>query len=121
MLRWQKNEKIGIQPNEMWRKPHPFGKTVPLRGEGDYQIELFRDGINADRAACDYKKEVLPVPANRKLTVKMAPGGGYVAKITKRVFWTDHKVDEFQFGGVSKCVRVIVGLTRNPILNYGSM
>ena len=121
MLRWQKNEKIGIQPNEMWRKPHPFRKTVPLKGEGNYQIKLFRDGINADRAACDYKKEVLPAPANRKLTVKMAPGGGYVAKITKRVFWTDHKVDEFQFGGVSKCVRVIVGLTRNPILNYGSM
>ena len=53
-------------------------------GEGDYQIELFRDGINADRAACDYKKEVLTVPANRKLTVKMAPGGGYAARIYKR-------------------------------------
>ena len=38
----------------------------------------------AIRAACDYKKEVLPVPADRKLTVKMAPGGGYVAKIYKR-------------------------------------
>ena len=36
----------------------------------------------AIRAACDYKKEVLPVPANRKIT--MAPGGGYVAKIYKR-------------------------------------
>ena len=70
----------------MRRKPHPFGKTVPLKGEDNYQIELFRDGINADCAACDYKKKVLPVPANRKLTVKMAPGGGYVAKITKRVF-----------------------------------
>ena len=53
-------------------------------GEGNYQIELFRDGINADRAACDYKREVQSVPSNRKLTVKMAPGGGYVAKITKR-------------------------------------
>ena len=38
----------------------------------------------AIRAACDYKKEVLPVPANRKLTVKMASGGGYAARITKR-------------------------------------
>ena len=85
MLRWQKNEKIGIQPNEMRRKPHPFGKTVPLKGEGNYQIKLFRDGINADCAACDYKKEVLPVPTNRKLTVKMAPCSGYVAKITKLV------------------------------------
>ena len=38
----------------------------------------------AIHATCDYKKEVLPVPANRKITVKMAPGGGYVAKIYKR-------------------------------------
>ena len=38
----------------------------------------------AIRAACDYKKEVLPVPTNRKLTVKMAPGGGYAARISKR-------------------------------------
>ena len=53
-------------------------------GEGDYQIEFFRDGINADRAGSDYKREVMSVPANRKLNVKMAPGGGYLAKITKR-------------------------------------
>ena len=38
----------------------------------------------AIHATCDYKKEVLPVPANRKLTVKMAPGGGYAARISKR-------------------------------------
>lgn len=53
-------------------------------GEGDYWMELFRDGINADRAACDYKREVQPVPDIRKLTVKLAPGGGYVARIYKR-------------------------------------
>lgn len=52
-------------------------------GDGDYKLELFKDGINADRAACDYKKEVLQVPANRKLKIKMAPGGGYAAKIYK--------------------------------------
>ena len=38
----------------------------------------------AIHATCDYKKEVLPVPTNRKLTVKMASGGGYAARITKR-------------------------------------
>ena len=25
-------------------------------GDGNYKLELFKDGINADRAACDYKK-----------------------------------------------------------------
>jgi len=53
-------------------------------GEGDYILELFKDGINADRAARDYKKEVIPVPANRKLRIRMAPGGGYAARIQKR-------------------------------------
>lgn len=52
-------------------------------GEGNYTLELFKDGINADRAARDYKKEVLPVPADRKLKIKMAPGGGWAAKIYK--------------------------------------
>lgn len=53
-------------------------------GEGDYTLELFKDGINADRAARDYKKEVIPVPTDRKLKIRMAPGGGYAARIQKR-------------------------------------
>ena len=52
--------------------------------EGNYVIEIFRDGINADRAACDYKREVLDLPQNRKISVKMAPGGGYAARIYKK-------------------------------------
>lgn len=52
-------------------------------GEGNYKAEVFKDGINADRAACDYKKEIIDVPADRKLTIRMAPGGGYAAKIYK--------------------------------------
>lgn len=53
-------------------------------GTGDYTLEVFKDGINADRAARDYKKEVIPVPADRKLKIHMAPGGGYAAHIYKR-------------------------------------
>ena len=50
-------------------------------GEGAYEIEYFTDGINADRAARDYKKVVAPLPSNRKITLKMAPGGGFAARI----------------------------------------
>lgn len=53
-------------------------------GEGDWQIELFKDGINADRAARDYKRVVSTVSADRKLKVHLAPGGGLAAKITKK-------------------------------------
>lgn len=60
--------------------------TVDLSflGEGNYQIEIFKDGINADRAARDYKKEITPVPPNKKITVTMMPGGGFAAKIFKK-------------------------------------
>jgi len=50
-------------------------------GAGNYKAELFTDGINANRIASDYKKEVINIPANRKLTVKMSQGGGFAARI----------------------------------------
>ena len=53
-------------------------------GEGAFTAEVFRDGINADRAACDYKREVVEVPADRRMTLKMAPGGGFAIRIVRK-------------------------------------
>ncbi len=52
-------------------------------GEGDFKLEIFKDGVNADKAARDYKKEVIALPSNRKLKIQMAPGGGFAARIFK--------------------------------------
>lgn len=52
-------------------------------GEGDWTLDIFRDGINADKAARDYAHISAPVPADRRLTVRLAPGGGWVAKVTR--------------------------------------
>ena len=52
-------------------------------GDGDFVMELYRDGVNADRAARDYVRETVPVPDSRKLKVHMAPGGGFAAVIQK--------------------------------------
>ena len=52
--------------------------------EGSYQVEIYRDGANAHRIARDYKKEVVELPSDRRLTVNMAPGGGFAAKIVKK-------------------------------------
>lgn len=52
-------------------------------GEGNFKAEIFKDGVNADRAGRDYKKEVITMPANKKLKIKMAPGGGFAARIYK--------------------------------------
>ena len=47
--------------------------------EGCHEVVIFRDGANAYRAASDYKKETVKLPADGKLTVHMAPGGGFAA------------------------------------------
>ena len=52
--------------------------------EGNYEVEIFSDGINADREATDYKKEVRAVTSKDKLNVQLAPGGGWTARITKK-------------------------------------
>ncbi len=61
------------------------GRTVDLDlsflGKGKYEAELFRDGINADKAACDYVKETVSIPESGKLSVNLASGGGFAMKI----------------------------------------
>lgn len=52
--------------------------------EGEYEVVVFKDGVNADRTARDYRKEIITLPSSRKLTVTMAPGGGFAAKIVRR-------------------------------------
>jgi alpha-glucosidase len=49
---------------------------------GKYTAEVFKDGVNADRNATDYKKEIINVSSGDKVTVHLAPGGGWVARIT---------------------------------------
>ncbi|PSL42863.1 alpha-glucosidase [Chitinophaga niastensis] len=48
---------------------------------GTHHITLFRDGINADRNATDYKKEERTVTSQDKLSIHLAPGGGFAAII----------------------------------------
>ena len=54
---------------------------IPIADTNNYEIELFQDGINADRAAQDYKRRVIPLPTNRRLKISLAPGGGWAARI----------------------------------------
>lgn len=72
---------IGILTN--WT-PGGLDLDLSFLGKGDYISELFKDDINTDRAARNYKKEVVPVPANHELRIRMAPDGSYTARIQKR-------------------------------------
>jgi len=49
--------------------------------DGDYNIEFYRDGVNADKYAGDYKKVESQISASDKLKLHLAPGGGWAARI----------------------------------------
>ena len=52
--------------------------------EGQYSVEIYRDGANAHRSGQDYRKETFDIQADRVLVAEMAPGGGFVGKIVKK-------------------------------------
>lgn len=52
--------------------------------EGAFVAEIYKDGTNANRIASDYRKEIIDIPTNRKLSISMANGGGYAMKIYKK-------------------------------------
>jgi alpha-glucosidase len=49
--------------------------------DGNYKAEIFKDGINADRDATDYKREVIDISSKDKLKIHLSNGGGWAAKI----------------------------------------
>ena len=53
---------------------------TPLKVAGKKAV-LFKDGVNADRKASDYKKET--VTLNEKFQIHLAPGGGFSMKVEK--------------------------------------
>ena len=53
-------------------------------GEGEWILDIFQDGPNAEKAARDYVHTTATVPADRKITAHLAPGGGWAAKITRK-------------------------------------
>ena len=57
--------------------------TLDLSFIGGGRMTVFQDGINADRAARDYKKTSAEIPADGIVKIHLAPGGGWVARITR--------------------------------------
>lgn len=51
--------------------------------EGTFEADVFADGINADRAAEDYKHSSLEIVSGEKVKVHLAPGGGWTAILRK--------------------------------------
>jgi alpha-glucosidase len=64
--------------------PRDLDLDLSFLGTGEYVMEIFQDGINADKYASDYKHLRMDVTAALIMKIHMAPGGGWVARITPK-------------------------------------
>lgn len=58
--------------------------NLSFLGEGNYHMEVYKDGVNADRFAEDYRIDILEVNKDSEIKVIMAKGGGWAAIISKQ-------------------------------------
>lgn len=61
--------------------PREIELDFSFLGAGNFEAVVFRDGINADRDATDYKRELIKLTKGQKIKIQMAPGGGWAARI----------------------------------------
>lgn len=60
-----------------------FEINFDFLSDGIYEMEYIEDGINAAERAIDYKKFTRSITNEDKIKIKLAPGGGWIARITK--------------------------------------
>ncbi len=56
----------------------------PLKLKEVSQISLFTDGVNAHRNGNDYTHQIIEASTSAQLKIKMAPGGGFAAKVIRQ-------------------------------------
>jgi alpha-glucosidase len=50
-------------------------------GDGPFQMTAYEDGPEADHRASDYRKTTTAVTKATRINMKLAPGGGFAARI----------------------------------------
>ena len=82
---------VGAMTN--W-SPRDLDVALSFLGDGTWEADIFRDGPNADRAGVDYAREKRAVGRTDRLSIHLAPGGGWVAKIAKGKWksWTCYDI-----------------------------
>jgi alpha-glucosidase len=74
-----RNWYIGGMSDEQTRE---FTLDFEFLDEGAFVIEAIADGLNAHRYASDYRKTVREISMDASMDIRMAPGGGWVAKVS---------------------------------------
>jgi alpha-glucosidase len=49
--------------------------------DGQYELESWSDGVNADRNGADFRRRTQEVSSDDTLSLKLAPGGGWVGRL----------------------------------------
>ena len=52
-------------------------------GEGEWRADIYADGVNASKCASDYTKTSAVIRAGDRLKIKLAPGGGWAARLVR--------------------------------------
>ncbi len=66
--------------------PRELKLDLSFLPEGTYALESWSDGANADRNGQDFRYRTQEVSSGEKLTIKLAPGGGWVGRVRRDVF-----------------------------------
>lgn len=61
--------------------PHTLNIDLSFLPDGNFTMDAYQDGINADRNASDYRKTSTQVNKGTKLKIQLASGGGWVARL----------------------------------------
>jgi alpha-glucosidase len=61
--------------------PRSLDIDLSFLPDGNFTLEAYQDGVNADRNASDYRKTTTSVNRNTKLKLQLASGGGWAARI----------------------------------------
>jgi len=51
--------------------------------DGEYRVVIFKDGINANRDATDYVREIRTVTNADRLNIELSTGGGWAARLER--------------------------------------
>lgn len=61
--------------------PRELAVDLSFLPAGKFQLTEWRDGVNADRRADDFKQSTQSVTNTTKLTIRLAEGGGWAARV----------------------------------------
>ena len=64
--------------------PRKFEINLSFLKKGNYNMKVFKDGINASRNAEDYKIMSSTVNENTKVDLNLSSGGGWAAIIERK-------------------------------------